>query len=795
MKSNNFTRFLSVNLLLLFTFSAFACIFSESPDTYRMMLFQARMGNSSALQIFNYTPALYAGYFPDPDGADRVRNAKEWQAVVGNDVVMEDILSIQYDTNPDSLLQSFKQNRLKTDFEDNSLIKLLVKPTNKALLDYLLFSKRIEATEIAWSNRFESWNSDPDEIAVATQAKQELFVLAQKRLSAAKSDFLRKRYAFQVCRLAYQLQHYPVAIKTYESKFKKFNGDDLMNVWSALFYAQSLDATKKTPKANYFYSLVFDHCDSKKLRSHQLFHTDETTFTASLKLAKNAEEQAVMWVMRTINYPAPALQQLQTIIALDPKSDYLPFLIAREINKLEDWICTPEFAAPTPSLSPHWDMALAKAKNKTKDLAYLNQFKSFLLKLKGQEKGEMQQYLLLSLAHVSLLADDTKTGLEYLNAMGLTENSSIEMQKNIEKAWVLAKTTDVTTDDFKDQFAIYCRKLQRLAKSDITINKTLYTLLLCVSKEYENRKDFATAGLLAMKSDVFKQSYDTTGYDSYTTPEYEKIRYFDLNAGIGDMDNLIRLILKRDKSEFEDFITDQHLGSIDFYRDLQGTIAFRNNDLQLAARIFKLIAPDFWKTHYAYAEYLNEDPFFPKALAKVRNFKYRFDKNKFVKQLIDYQEKAKKKSGAAEACLMLGNAYFNCSYWGNSWMMVKYGWSSGDGWAILQHDSLGYYLPEQQPTCHAILIADNYFNCRLASQYYRQAADDPKASKEQRAYALLMLHTCNYLPWIFTNHTWYMNSTLTYSAGKDLREFYANYAGTKIYQDYKCPLLDSFIAN
>jgi len=81
----------------------------ETPDTYRMMFFQARTGNTSALQIFNYTPALYAGYRPDPDGADRVRNAKEWLDQVGGDVVLEDILSIQYETTPDSLLSAYKK--------------------------------------------------------------------------------------------------------------------------------------------------------------------------------------------------------------------------------------------------------------------------------------------------------------------------------------------------------------------------------------------------------------------------------------------------------------------------------------------------------------------------------------------------------------------------------------------------------------------------------------------------------------------------------------------------------------
>jgi hypothetical protein len=774
----------------------------EASDSYRMMFFQARTGNASALQIFNYTPDLYAGYTPDPDGADRVRNAKEWLTVIGNDVALEDVLSLQYETTPDSLLSAFRKNRLKLDFQNNSLILSLLKPANKALLEYLIFSKQVEATETPWlANGFETWNSDPEEMVKAMKAKRELLLLAKKRLSSAKGDFLRKRYAYQLCRLAFQTQNYSVAISTYENKFKKINGSDLMNVWSALFYAQSLDATKKTAKANYFYSLVFDNCDSKKLRSHQRFHTDDATFRAGLKLAKTAHEKAVMWVMLSINYPAPALKGLHTIAQLEPNSTYLPFLIAREINKLEDWICTPNFTSNLPSVSTQWNMSQAKARNMQNDLAYLNQFKTFLIQQHSRAKGEMQQYMILCLAHVSVLDDNSKEGLEYLNSMGLTENSSIETQKNIEKAWLLAKTTDVSGDNFKDQFIIYCRKLQRLAQNDNNINKTLYTLLLCVAHEYEKQDDFATAGLLSMKSDEFKSHYNKAAIERdepavSLKDTYDKIAYFDLRAGVGDIENLIRLIQKPNKSEFETFVCAQHLGSLEFYRDLQGTIAFRNNDLKAATRIFKQISPDFWRTHYAYAQCLNEDPFVSKALAKTRHFNYRFDKNKFVNQLIDLQEKTKRKSGNAEANLLLGNAYFNCSFWGNSWMMVKYGWSCGENWTAFTKDSLGYAVPLVQPTPRSVLVSDNYYNCGLAIQYYRQALDDPKATAEQKAYACLMLHECHYLPWLFVS---YANpdveKRLNYPAGKELRNLYVNYSGTKIYNDYKCPLLDAFIAN
>ncbi len=803
-KSGVFTRFLIVSLFLILPFYSSACVVMESPDTYRMMFFQARTGNSSPLQIFNYSPALYASYNSDPEGIDRVRNAKEWQVVTGNGVVLEDILAIQYETSPDSLQFAYSHNKLQAVFEENSFIQFLLRPSSKLLLEYLLFSKQAEATETAWSEGFESWNSDANEMAVVKQKKLALLVIAKKRLSTVKDDFLKKRYAYQLCRLSYQLQRPVDVIATYDRYFKKFNGNELMNVWSALFYAQSLNATKKKAKANYYYSLVFDNCDSKKLRAHQLFNSDEATFTAGLKLAKTAHEKAVMWVMRVINNPGPVLNSLKTIYALDPKSSYMTFLLAREINKLEDWICTPAFTAYSPAVSPQWNFSQAMAKNMKTDLEYLGSFMDFVKQQQQQARGELHQYLTLALAHLCLINDNTKEGLDYLNAIGLSENSSIEIQKNIETAWVMAKTTDITDNVFKDQFVIYCHKLHRLAKSDNTINKTLYSLLLGVAGEYEKRFDFATAGLLTMKADQYKRRYDAAYAEDFSITSddnYQKIRYFDKCAGIGDMDNLIRLLSKTDKSDFEDYITEQPLGSVNLYRDLQGTLAFRQNDFKTAYSIFRKIDPSFWRISYAYKDCLNEDPFVSKVLCKNRNFSYHFDKAKFVKRLLDLQDKTHKKTGVAENAILLGNAYFNCSYFGNSWMMVEYGWSRAEPEYHSPTDSLGYFsqfLAFKLPPVRVVsnpLKDDNYYNCKLAAHYFHLAADDPKASNEQRAYALLMLHECNYLPWVVTNYSWYDDNKPKYPVGKELREFYAHYADTKIYHDYRCPLLDAFIAN
>ena len=186
---------------------------------------------------------------------------------------------------------------------------------------------------------------------------------------------------------------------------------------------------------------------------------------------------------------------------------------------------------------------------------------------------------------------------------------------------------------------------------------------------------------------------------------------------------------------------------------------------------------NFWATTYYFKDYLNEDPFIPKNLysQESRDFTYKFNKTDFLKTLLDLEKTAKgndaKKS--ADAYLKLGHAFFNTTYWGNSWMMVSYSWSGSDK----------YYSNTQ--------LLDSwrraYMTASIAQEYYEKALQKSQ-NREQKAYATLMLSRTHW-------HNIVLNGSEKDKklAAKYSNEFYNNYLNTQFAKQNECLGYEAFI--
>ncbi len=68
------------------------------------------------------------------------------------------------------------------------------------------------------------------------------------------------------------------------------------------------------------------------------FETSQADST--LFLARNEHEKNVIQAMKAFNYPGRSLSILKRIYGSEPGYKELPFLLAREVNKVEDWLLT-----------------------------------------------------------------------------------------------------------------------------------------------------------------------------------------------------------------------------------------------------------------------------------------------------------------------------------------------------------------------------------------------------------------------------------------------------------------------
>ncbi|URC11114.1 hypothetical protein [Flavobacterium sp. B183] len=763
---------------LLFIFSvqiSLACGWSVSPETSRLALFKAQREGFFKLTPFYYSADNYY-YTNTVSGADQELNCAEWKKKLGSQVDPKDVHVILYETDAEKFETAYETKSLKKVFDKNTFIEALLLSKNKALLNYILFAKKLEYNsnpDIKW----ESWGNigyDSKDHKIADVSDFE------KKIRTAKDSFLKQRYAFLLLRYSFYASDKNEVIRLYDTYFAE-NKNTILGPWALYYKALCVE---DLALQNYLLSKVFVSCEEKSFAVLQHYNWKLTAET--LALAQNDEERSVILAIEGLRNPAPGLKTIQEIYEWSPNSLYLSFLIGREVNKLEDWIFTPQYTNDgTPSVvfdSTVWyeNYAKAKEENFRKDILYLRELEYYLISIREQTSGEQKDYITAAIAQLCFIGDEIDLGKKYTDMISEKANSSIQMQKNIQLALVSLKQDDLKNNEVQNQLFKYFDSVENLVETDLGLFKNLYSLYRIAGKDFAAKGDRVTAGLLAMKSDI-KNEGEYSAYN--TTYFYSYIGYFDRNnATEADIDRLIALQEKKDKTPFERYICSGTIApNVNYYKDLKGTIAFRNNNLELAYQTFASMPKDFWEKNYAYKDFLNENPFTPKILQRdtERKFDYRFNKADFIAQLIQL-----KKQNTATSNLKLAHAYFNVSYLGNSWMMTAYDWTSGESYVDYVYGDNSENEKKYQN--------GNYYNLSMAKMYYEKALKMSKNTNE-KALASLMIFECNYY-----NH--YANIVSAeeeeknpFKAGQELINFYSVYRKTTAFQKYNCPLLESYL--
>ncbi|WP_369012859.1 hypothetical protein [Flavobacterium anhuiense] len=765
--------FSSLLFVLSFQFS-FACGWSVSPETSRLALFKAQRDGFFKLTPFYYSADNY--YATNTvSSVDQEKNCLEWKKKLGNGINPDDVHKILYETDSEQFQTAFENKTLKSVFSKNTFVEALLLSKNKALLNYILLAKKLEYGNVEYT-KWESWDQ------VGSNYKnydlEDNFDF-EKKIKSTKDSFLKQRYAFLALRYYFYAQQKQNVVQLYDSYFAS-ESNTILKPWALYYNALCVE---NLPLQNYLLSKVFNSCEEKSFAVLQHYNWKLTEET--LALAQNDEERSVILSIESLRNPAPGLKSIQEIYELSPNSLFLSFLIGREVNKLEDWIFTPQYTNDgTPSVvfsSTDWyeNYAKAKEENFNKDILYLRELEYYLISIREQTSGEQKDYITAAIAQLCFIDDQVDEGKKYTDLISSKANASIQMQKNIQLALVSLKQDDLKDEKVQNQLYKYFDSVENLVETDHGLFKNLYSLYRIASNDFYIKGDVVTAGLLWMKSDIKNEGE----YAAYSNPYFfSYIGYFDRNASVKDIDLLMALQQKTDKTPFEKYICSGTIApNINYYKDLKGTIAFRNNNLELAYETFSSMPQDFWEKNYEYKNYLNENPFAPKILQKQeeRKFDYRFNKTDFIAKLIQL-----KKQNTASSNLQLAHAYFNVSYLGNSWMMTSYDWSSGASYTD--------YVYGDNTENEKKYQNGNYYNLKTAKMYYEKALKMSKNSNE-KAMASLMIFECNYYDHYAELISEEEEAKNPFKAGKELVNFYSVYKTTPTFKKYNCPLLKSFI--
>ncbi|HOY28533.1 MAG TPA: hypothetical protein PLR96_06135, partial [Flavobacteriales bacterium] len=342
-----------------------SCGWDFHSESYRFWLLQPELADARPLHAFYFTTEILHG--PDYDEITQLpyaANLREWRTVVGNDVPEGAIMKVLYGMGLDAF-----EAQHDSVFRTNPFLVRL-KALKSGWPEYIAFAKRCEKLV----NSDDPWGF----IAHDGNGIRKAWNEGVEQLKRAKHPQLRARLAFQLVRLAHyahdpERPDLPVR-PIYEKYLAPMRGSSWLEPTAAFYLANMLPQ----PQRDLAFADCFDRATDKQFRMVQLF--DNQGMESYRLLATNNKQRATLLVMRDLQHPGRALEDLERIAAFDPGNQHLPLLLTREVNKLEDWLLTRDLtdygAAIDQWKEPEEQVApedVLKA-----DLAYLRQVQQFI---------------------------------------------------------------------------------------------------------------------------------------------------------------------------------------------------------------------------------------------------------------------------------------------------------------------------------------------------------------------------------------------------------------------------------
>lgn len=829
-----------LSLLLAGTFAprflAYACGPSLETDDTRFALFNAAVTGTSSLEPFFYTERFLNSITPDPEGLDYRRNCAEWVRYCGHGVKAVDVYTIQYDTPPDDFLYAAKTGNWQA-FSDNSFVRYLTIPAHKEALAYMQLAKQAEANILG--PKQDPWGRDArPEPSISNNT---LASTAWAGCRQIQSPFLRQRYAFQALRLWYYADDrlrddygsatgsHPYKDSIYGAAKLYLQGrQSIVCGWANLYIGLSQSDSIERP---YFLVRAFDESEEKKVFAYQQLSDSDLSQLQRSRYA-DATDEAVT-AIRIIKNPGRSLPEIRQLLRAHPRSKYLPLLLSREVNKLEGWVWTPDILRFYPSNRTAWDWgshdtvlpngvhldttyAYYAVKNYRKDRQYLKEVRSLLTSL-ADRPSVHRPFMALAAAHLCNMERDFSAALRYARIAGrgirATDTAQC-IQQIVEEAIADAHRPDIRSAAVKARLARHITRLQSLGQtfegsgnlsSDVPdrvkSSRALSQLAILLSRRYQEESDVLTASLLFNRSGTLTNEYGA-GSAAYrwdygwnneaedTLVRYSSIGYLDRCGTPADVDALLRFIHKKNKTPFEKLLVPPRWEPDDFYRDLKGTMLFREGQYAAAAKVFCTIAPDFWATEYEYKSYLPKTriwdlgsllPMPTKDTAHPYAQPSKLDIAEDMAALQQAVYAARLPTEKAQAAFRLASAQYQTTYWGKAWMMFSYGKSSRelDGDNSEEQYQWAWFTFQGPGTRYR----GRYYQCSDAIATYRYALRAALAAHdtETAARSTLMLACCDRV------------ATGDKQTQDSYRKGFSQWGGNEEEQPYVSPLLKAFV--
>ncbi len=509
----------------------------------------------------------------------------------------------------------------------------------KDFANYILLAKACEAYNYSdnyWEDLEKLPNSDDPLVGQLKAGYQ-----------STSNASLKWRYAFQVVRLLHYAGFWNEAVQAYKELARPLSPDsnELMYYWTLSQYAGVLHGLGQYVESFYHFSVVFDKCPSLRTPAWYSFDIrNETQWDAVEKMCKSDDERANLYFMRAIVPDAVTAEEIRTIQNIAPGSKKIDLLLLREINKLEEkmlgytygggWLNTNSDEGPS-----------AEAKANIVNLKKLVR--------ETQQAGTMDNPNLwnVSEAYLVYMGGDPAGARKILSGLP-TEGIDGARARLLDLSIKIGSLTRVKSEEEND------------------ILKDFYNLRDLLPKDQVEE-------LILYRDMTFSRVYDSQGEPGKAILAKNSVSDVIYNPELETLNDLMAFQAKKGKTLYEKELL-KRLESAYTRNDLlemKATALFSKNMLEESIKIFEGLPKSFTEENRFFK--IGPDPF-ASNMRDIINCEPGCVENKYTKltlakTMLSLQKKAMEEpEKAGKYYHLLGNAYFNLSYYGACWKGISY---------------------------------------------------------------------------------------------------------------------------
>lgn len=627
--------------------------------------------------------------------------------------------------------------------------------------------------QFAWDNENlgSAWQADEADAPNRDSAATAIIVGNTLEASVAENrttndPFFKERYGFQAIKLASVQGDYQKAADLYQRLIVPLPKKTVISQWALSRKAGAMLALGDTARAIYDFAQVFADCPSRRREAEMSLRSRHVRYDeAALKFASTDRQRAAVLAISAIQPYQDALPKLKQLVEIDPTNPLIELVMAREINRNEYfWLAdrNPVFTYMYDDENTGRADSVKFETRKTESSSYADQLRTFALTAADNKILTNRGFWYTAAAYLDYLKKDYAPAAANLDKAERAnpKNTELRQQIALQRMLLLAAQTDKITPDTETKligyleqfgnslnprmgnaFAKTCLQFADLYRGNAPEGKSGGWLQGCsrsktdpassgVATDVSSAKAYLltmlTSGQLNRNGGFFTNSTDQLSIEDTTSAKTAQ--------------QAIDFMNRLETTNFDKRLLTLTGLPADYFYTLLGRRLMAEHRYGEAADAWgKLKNPaKAWGTQPHYNDdgteteesvlglYFTKDPF-ELPLKNTRPKPNPYTPVTFARRMHELQEKARKRDGdeAAEAYYELGCGAYNLSWHGNSWLLVRRAWSSGE-------PTYSYYMnlsDNRQTQLTAQAQQDPYYTTAPAKAFFElsgRAAKSPE---------------------------------------------------------------------